>query len=116
MTWEQIVPFVLVIAALSRPLGKVFTRPVEEAEENGTKEAGTSTLSESMKQPLNTRQLGSPESKKPSRASPIEGGGAYAVKGHSPLMGVTAQEARRGIVLMAVLGPCRAFDPPNPKD
>lgn len=115
MTWEQIIPLVVVIAALSPPLGKVFTRPVEEAENNGTNEAGTSTLSEAMKRSLRTRQFGSPASKKPSGASPLDAGGAYAVKRHSPLA-VNAQEARRGIVLMAVLGPCRAFDPPNPKD
>lgn len=117
MTWEHIFPIVLLFAALLLQLVKVFKRPVEEVEENSrTKEAGTSTLSEAMKRPLRTRQSGSRESNKPSGASPTDGGGAYAVKRHSPLFGVNAQEARRGIVLMAVLGPCRAFDPPNSKD
>lgn len=116
MTWEQIIPLVVVIAALSPPLGKVFTRPVEEAENNGANEAGTSTRSQSMKRPLRTRQFGSPGSKNLSAASPLDAGGAYAVKQHSPLFALNAKEARRGIVLMTILGPCRAFDPPNPKD
>jgi hypothetical protein len=116
MTWEPIFPFVLVIAALSLPLGKVFTRPMEEAEENGTNEAGTSALSEAMKRPLRAQPFESSVSKKPSVASPSDGGGAYAGKRHSPLFRVNAPEARRGIVLMTILGPCRAFDPPNPKD
>jgi hypothetical protein len=116
MTWEQIVPFAPVIAALSPPVGKVLKRLVEEAEDEGTEQAGTSQLSESIKRSLKTPLFQGSVSKNPSGASPPDGGGAYAGKPHSPLFRVDAQEARRGIVLMAVLGPCRAFDPPNPKD
>lgn len=114
MTWDQIVPFVLVIAALSPPVGKVLKRPVEEAENEGTDEAGTSPLSESMKRSLKTRLFQGSASKTPSGASPLNGG-AYAGKPHSLLFKVNAQQARRGIVLMTILGPCRAFDAPNPK-
>ncbi len=45
MTWELIFPLVLVIAALSSPLGKVFKQPGDEAERKGTTETGISVPS-----------------------------------------------------------------------
>ncbi len=115
MTWEHLFPIALVLAALLLQLGRVFTRPVEKAEDSGTNETGASALSESMKRPLRTQQSGSTKSKKPSGGSAIDAG-AYAMKRHPLLLTLGSQEARRGIVLMTILGPCRAFDLPNPKD
>lgn len=70
-------------------------------------EAGAASMPESMKRPVGMRQVrGSAPKKLPDISNEDQ---AYNSKRHRPGLAVNVREARHGIVLMTILGPCRAL-------
>ena len=106
MTWEQLVVPVLLVLALLVQLMRVLKGTVEEAQGN---EAEAASIHLSM-----TKRVPILESRGPSDEPPVARPAMDAfpaTRRRRPRVRLLhMQEARRGIVLMAVLGPCRGLE------
>jgi len=106
MTWEQLVlPVLLVLALLVRRL-RMRKRTDEEAQGDEVEPASVPVA-------MNTR-VPIRESRRPSEAPRIVRSAtdpSPAARRWQPQVAANPQDMRRGIVLMAVLGPCRGREP-----
>jgi hypothetical protein len=105
MTWEQLViPLLLVLALLAQRM-RMRKGTEEEAQGNETEMASV---------PVATKQrVFIRESRRPSEAPRIVRPATDAspvARRWQPRVSATARDMRRGIVLMAVLGPCRGLE------
>lgn len=106
MTWEQLVIPVLVVLAL---LAQRLRRRKETVEESQGDEAETARVPVATNKRVPIRELPGP-SEAPRIVRPATDARS-AVRRWQPRVAATAQAMRRGIVLMAVLGPCRGLEP-----
>ena len=106
MTWEQLVVPVLLVVAMLVQLMRVLKGTVEEAQGDET-EAASIPMATKRRVPI--LESGGP-SDEPLVARPAMD--AFpATRRRRPRVRLShMQEARRGIVLMAVLGPCRGLE------
>ncbi len=108
MTWEQlVVPVLLVLALLVRRL-RMRKRTDEGAQGDEVEPASVPVA-------MNTR-VPIRESRRPSETphrvrSATDPSPAPAARRWEPQVAANPQDMRRGIVLMAVLGPCRGLEP-----
>lgn len=106
MTWEQLVVPVLLVLALLVQRMRMRKETLEEARGN---EAETASVPVATKRRVPIR-----ESRRPSEAPRIVRPATDtcpAARRRQPQVTATALDMRRGIVLMAVLGPCRGLEP-----
>ena len=106
MTWEQLVIPVLLVLALLVQRMRMRNGTVEEAQGD---EAETASVPVAMKKRVPIRG-----SRRPSEAPRIvrpATDASPAARRWQPRVTATARDMRRGIVLMAVLGPCRGREP-----
>jgi hypothetical protein len=106
MTWEQLVIPVLLVLALLVHRMRMRKGTVEEAQGD---EVEAASVPVAMKKRVPIR-----ESRRPSEAPRIvrpTTDARPAARRWQPQVAATAQDMRRGIVLMAVLGPCRGLKP-----
>ena len=106
MTWEQLVVPVLLVLALVAQLMRMRKGTVEETQGD---EAEAANVPVAMKKRVPIREL-----RRPSEAPRLvrsATGTRPAVRRWQPQVAATARDMRRGIVLMAVLGPCRGLEP-----
>jgi hypothetical protein len=106
MTWEQLVIPVLLVLALLVQRMRMRNGAVEEAQGNEPKMASVPVAT--------TKRVPIRESRRPSEAlrvvrSPTDA--SPATRRRQPQVVATARDMRRGIVLMAVVGPCRGLQP-----
>lgn len=106
MTWEQlVVPVLLVLALLVRRL-RMRKRTDEEAQGDEGEPASVPVA-------MNTR-VPIRESRRPSETPHrvrLATEASPAARRWQPRVAVSSRDMRRGIVLMAVLGPCRGLEP-----
>lgn len=106
MTWEQLViPVLLVLALLVKHM-RMRKGTVEETQGDGAEAASVPVA---MKKRVPIR-----EPRRPSEAPRIvrpATGTRLALRRWQPQVAATARDMRGGIVLMAVLGPCRGLEP-----
>ncbi len=106
MTWEQLVIPVLLVLALLVHRMRMRKGIVEEAQGD---EAEATSVPVAMKKRVPIR-----ESRRPSEAPRIVRSAtdaSPAARRRQPQVAATARDMRRGIMLMAVLGPCRGLEP-----
>ena len=106
MTWEQLVIPVLLVLALLAHRMRMRKGIVEEVQGD---EAKAASVPVTMKKRVPIR-----ESRRPGEAPRIvrsATGASPAARRWQPQVAATARDMRRGIVLMAVLGPCRGLQP-----
>jgi len=106
MTWEQLViPVLLVLALLVQRL-RMRNGTVEEVQGNEPKMASVPVATK--------KRVSIRESRRPSEAPRVVRSAtdaSPAARRWQPRVTATARDMRRGIVLMAVLGPCRGREP-----
>jgi hypothetical protein len=106
MTWEQVVIPVLLVLALLAQRMRMRKGTVEEAQGDEV-EAVSVPVATPKRVPIR-------DSRRPSEALRIvrpTTDARPAVRRGQPQVVATARDMRRGIVLMAVLGPCRGLEP-----
>jgi hypothetical protein len=106
MTWEQLVIPVLLVLALLAQRMRMRNGSVEEAQGNEPK---MTSVPVATKQRVPIR-----ESRRPREAPRVVRSAtdaSPAARRWQPQVVATARDMRRGIVLMAVLGPCRGLQP-----
>jgi len=106
MTWEQLVIPVLLVLALLAQRMRMKKGALEEAQGNEPKMASVPAV---MKKRVPIR-----ESRRPSEVPRVVRSAtdaSPAARRWQPQVVATARDMRRGIVLMAVLGPCRGLQP-----
>lgn len=106
MTWEQLVIPVLLVLALLAQRMRMRNGTVEEAEGNEPKMASVPVATK--------KRVPIRESRRPREAPRVVRSAtdaSPAARRWQPQVVATARDMRRGIVLMAVLGPCRGFQP-----
>ena len=106
MTWEQLVIPVLLVLALVAQRMRMRKGTVEEAQGD---EAEATSVPVAMKKRVPIRESRGP-SEAPRIVRPATDAGP-AARRWQPQVVATARDMRRGIVLMAVLGPCRGLEP-----
>ena len=108
MTWEPLVIPVLLVLALLVQLLRAIKGTVEEAQ-GGEPEAIASPVAITKEAPIReSRGPGAePHNKRPAMER------FPTVRRRRPRIAADVQAMRRGIVLMAVLGPCRGLEPPD---
>ncbi|MBK9305713.1 MAG: hypothetical protein IPM58_01150 [Nitrospira sp.] len=106
MTWEQLVlPVLLVLALLVRRL-RMRKGTDEEAQGDGVEPASVPVAMDTRVPIRGSRRL----SEAP-RVVRLATDASPAARRWQPRVTATARDMRRGIVLMAVLGPCRGREP-----
>lgn len=106
MTWEQLVIPVLLVLALLAQRMRMRKRTVEAAQ--GEEVEATSVPAVMKKRVPIRESRGSSEAPRIVRPA---AGARHAARRWQPQVKATARDMRRGIVLMAVLGPCRGREP-----
>lgn len=110
MTWEQLVIPVLLVLALLVQLMRMLQGTVGEAQGDETEAAG---IPVAITRAVPIRELRGP-SEAPRVVRPAVEAVPATRRGRPCLRLSSIQEARRGIVLMAVLGPCRGLERSTP--
>jgi len=105
MTWEQLVIPVLLVLALLVQLMRMLKGTVEEAQGDETEATG---IPVAMKRRVPIRELRGP-SEAPRVVRPAMEAVPATRRGRAHIT-ANARAMRRGIVLMAVLGPCRGVE------
>jgi len=106
MTWEQLVIPVLLVLALLAQRMRMRNGAVEEAQGNEPKIASVPVATK--------KRVPIRESRRPREAPRVVRSAtdsSPAARRWQPQVVATARDMRRGIVLMAVLGPCRGLQP-----
>lgn len=106
MTWEQLVIPVLLVLTLLVQLMRMLKGTVEEAQGD---EAETASVPVAMKRRVPIRELRGP-SEAPRVVRPAMEAVPATRRGRARIT-ANSRAMRRGIMLMAVLGPCRALEP-----
>jgi len=111
MTWEQLVIPVLLVLALLVQVMRMLKGTIEEAQGDETRATG---IPAAMKRRVPIRDLRGPREAPRVERPAVE---AFpTVLRQRPRIAADARAMRRGIVLMAVLGPCRGLEPPDRSD
>ncbi len=106
MTWEQLVIPVLLVLALLVQRMRMRKETVEETQGD---EAEAASVPVAMKKRVPIREpRGQSEVPRIVRSARVA---RPVARRWQPQVAATARDMRRGIVLMAVLGPCRGLEP-----